>query len=253
MRIHSLVAVVALATLPSCYQFAVTAHAGFAQYAIEGDLGYVDGSSAAAVDQDVESAFGIGDDQGTPVARIAIDTGVPVLSASGFMFDEQGSGVLQGSFGNAFAAGLPVNSDFELTNLKAAYAFKIPLGPVSVSPGVGLDYFDLTLELRDQFGFGRETLELKAPVPIGFLRGEVNLGDYVSLLAEGGYMSILVDDFDMTLLDIEAMLMVRPTKMLDLFVGYRMIDFEGEGEIESDRTDANFQFGGFMIGGGVRF
>lgn len=252
MRIHSLMAVVALATLPSCYQFAVSAHAGFAQYAVEGDLGYVDGASATSVDQDVESAFGLGDDQGIPVGRIAIDTGVPVLSVSGFMFDEQGQGVLQGNFGNAFTAGLPVNSDFELTNAKAAYAFQIGMGPVSISPGIGVDYFDLKLELRDQFGFGRETLELQAPVPIAFLRGEVDLG-VVSLLAEGGYMSVDVEDVEVSLLDIEAMLMVKPTAMLDLFVGYRMIEFEGEGEIDGDRTDADFQLGGFMIGGGLRF
>jgi len=252
MRIHSLLAVVALATLPSCYQFAVSAHAGFAQMAVEGDIGYVGGSTNATVSQDVESAFGLGDDQGIPVGRLAVDTGVPVLAVSGFMFDEQGSGVLQGNFGDTFSAGLPINSDFELTNIKASWAFQIPMGPVSISPGIGVDYFDINLEVRDQFGFGVETLELQAPVPIAFLRGEVDIG-FVSLLAEGGYMKVDVEDVELTLLDIEAMLMVKPSSWLDLFVGYRMIEFEGDGEIDDDTFQGDFELGGFMVGGGLRF
>jgi hypothetical protein len=252
MRTHLFVAAVAIATLPSCYQFAVSAHAGVARLALDGDIGYVGGASATSVAQDVDSAFGLGDDQNTVTGRLAIDTGVPVLAVSGFLFDEQGRGVLQSNFGNTFAAGLPVRSDFELTNVKGSYAFQIGMGPVSISPGIAVDYFDLSLEVRDQFGFGVERAELQAPIPLGFLRAEVDLG-IVSLLAEGGYMKIDVDDVEMKLLDIEAMLMIRPTAMLDLFVGYRLIELDGDGDIDGDTFEADFKLSGLMIGGGIRF
>jgi hypothetical protein len=89
-------------------------------------------------------------------------------------------------------------------------------------------------------------------VPIAFLRGEVDIG-FVTLLAEGGYVKVDVEDVELTLLDIEAMLMIQPTSMLDLFVGYRMIEFEGDGEIDGDTFQGDFELGGFMVGGGIRF
>ena len=254
MRIPLFAALLATSILPSCYQLALSGNVGYAQLAVSGDIGYVSGSSAGNVRQDVKSAFGLGDDQGSPYARVALDTGVQVLSVSGFQFDESGTGTLEANFGDSplLTAGVPVRTDLEMTNLKAAYALQISLGPVAISPGIAVDYFDLNLQVRDLIGITTESVELQAPVPLAFLRGEVDLG-IVSAIAEIGYMEYGVDDVDGSLLDIEAMLQVHPTAMLSVFVGYRSMNLQADGLIDGDTFDTDITIGGFILGGGLRF
>ncbi|MCA8975158.1 MAG: hypothetical protein KDC98_10570, partial [Planctomycetes bacterium] len=135
MRIRLFAAGLCLATLPSCFQFEVAAQAGYANLALDGNLGYQNGTTGPAVDQDIESAFGLGDRQGTPFVRAEIDTGVPVISVSAFMFEDDGIGRLNADFGD-ISAGLPVQTEFELTSIKAAYTFDIPIVPgiASIQP-----------------------------------------------------------------------------------------------------------------------
>ena len=131
---YFLIVAVPLLVLPSCYQLEVTAEAAYAQLSLDGDIGYRNGATTASIEQDIESAFGLGDDQGTPYGRVMVDVGVPVLAVSGFQFEESGTGYLQADFGNV-PAGIGVDSDFEMTNAKASLAFQIDLGPVAISPG----------------------------------------------------------------------------------------------------------------------
>jgi hypothetical protein len=247
-------AAAAVATLPSCFQLEVSAHAGYAQLAVDGDLGYVSGAAPAAISQDLESAFGLGDDQGRPYARVALDTGVQVIAVSAFTFEESGTGVLEASFGDSgtLVAGTSVRSDLELWNAKASYAFELELGPVSIAPGICANYLDLDLRVRDLIGLADERAELQAPVPMAFVRGTVGLG-VVSGVVEIGYMAIDVDDVDTEFLDVEVLAMVHPTPLLDLFAGYRLLALDAEGEIDGDAFDADLQVGGFVVGGGVRF
>jgi hypothetical protein len=249
-----LAALAAVATLPSCFSFGATAHVGYAQLAVDGDIGYVSGSTTASVAQDVESAFGLGDDQGRPYARVAADLGVPVIAVSAFTFEESGTGVLQANFGDSgtLIAGTPVESNLEMFNAKGSLAFEIDFGPISVAPGVCANYFDLDMRVRDLIGIADERVELNAPVPMVFVRGQVDVA-IVSGIVEVGYMAIDVDDVETKFLDVEVLAMVHPTAMLDLFVGYRMLDLDAEGEIDGDTFDADLQIGGFLIGGGVRF
>ena len=53
MRILSLVAILACSTLTSCFQLEVTAQAGYAQLALDGYVGYVDGATSASIAQDI--------------------------------------------------------------------------------------------------------------------------------------------------------------------------------------------------------
>lgn len=253
MRIH-LLAFVALATLPACYQFDVAAQAGYAQLAVDGNFGYVQGSSTTSVRQDVDSAFGLGSGQGAPYARVALDTGVPVLSVSGFTFQDSGTGTLQADFGqgSVLTAGVPVRSELTFTNLKGACAFQIEIGPVAISPGLAVDWFDIDLNVRDQIGIASESVDLSGPLPLAFLRGEVGLGP-VAALAEVGYIGANIDGVDASLLDVEAQLLVRPTGWLDLFVGYRYLALTAEGLVSNDTYDVDLTVDGFMLGGGVRF
>lgn len=240
--------------LTSCYQFAVSADAGYAQLKLDGDLGYVDGASTVNFQQDIQSAFGLGDKQGTPYGRVSIDTGVPVVTVSGFQFDESGEGVLQANFGDSplLIAGTPVRSDIELANIKGSYLFQIDLGPVAISPGIAVDWFDLDVRVRDRFGIADERVELQAPVPLLMLRGEVDLG-VVGAMAEVGYLEVDVDDIQASLLDIEAMLTLKPAWWFDLFAGYRSLAIDADGLVDGDSVDADLTISGFIVGGGLRF
>lgn len=254
MRLLCLVVAAPLLALPSCTQFQVTAQAAYAQLSLDGDIGYKSASDptvAASIQQDIGSAFGLGDAQDGPYGRVMIDMGVPVLAVSGFSFEERGTGMLQANFGDV-PAGLGVNTDFEMQNAKASYAFQIDLGPVAIAPGIAVDYFDLHIDVRDVFGAFEETVDLAGPVPMLFLRAEADLG-VVAAVAEGGYMQIDIEDVTASLLDIEAMIEVRPTSLLNLFVGYRLMNLVVDGTIDNDTIDSDFTLSGFFVGGGLRF
>jgi hypothetical protein len=159
--------------------------------------------------------------------------------------------VLQANFGDV-PAGIGVNSDFEMTNGKASLAFQIDLGPVAVSPGLAVDYFDLKVDVQDVFGAFQESVELAGPVPMLFLRAEADLG-IVAAVAEGGYMRIDLDEVTASLLDLEALVEVRPTSLIHLFVGYRLLNLAADGTIDGDTFDTDITLSGFFVGGGVRF
>lgn len=242
-----------LMALPACTVPTLEAQAGYAQLSLDGDIGYANGNTVA-VQQDVESAFGLGDTQGSPYGRAQVDFGVPVLTVSAFNFEDEGRGFLQSDFGNipALGGGVPVQSELEMLNAKVSYAFEIGLGPVSISPGVAVDYFDLQIDVTDAFGLAREQVDVNGPLPLGFLRAELDFG-IVSAFAEAGYMSAEIDDVDGELLDIEAQLVVHPTDLIELFVGYRHVNMVLDGLIDDDTVDTDITISGLIFGGGIRF
>jgi hypothetical protein len=249
-----LAAAAALTVLPSCGTPSASAHIAYASFAVDGEFGYVSGASTASVSQDVETAFGLGDDQSLPYARAQVDFGVPVLTGSVFRFEESGDGVLQANFGDSgtLVAGTPVTTDFEMFNAKMSATFDISLGPITVAPGLAVDYVDLDVRVRDRIGIADERAQLTAPVPLAFVRGQVDLW-LVTGVVEVGYMAIDVEDVDTTIFDLEVLAVVHPLPLLDLFAGYRMIDVDADGQVDGDTFDADLQIGGFMIGGGLRF
>lgn len=251
---HLLPLTVAALLFAGCQIPTMTAQVGYARLAVDGDIGYVSGSSSGSISQDVESAFGLGDSQGSPYGRAVLDTGVQVLSVSAFALSDEGTGVLEANFGDSglLLANTPVRSKLDLFNVKAAYAFEIPIGPVSISPGIALDYFDLDLEVSDLIGITTERVELNAPLPLAFLRAEAAFGP-VSAVAEVGYIEADVEDVTAKFLDVEAMLAVQPTLLLQLFVGYRSLHLDASGTIDGDAFDADLRISGLLIGGGVRF
>jgi hypothetical protein len=254
MRLHYLVLAVAGLGCGSCYQLAVKAQAGYAQMSIEGDIALnpTAGGGTASIRQDIETALGLGDDQGSPYARAQFDLGVPVFAVSGFMFEEQGTGTLQANYGN-ITAGTNVNSDLELMNARASMAFQIELGPVSIAPGLAANWVDLTLEVADTAGIATETVELSAPLPMAFVRGEAELG-IVALIAELGYLEVPeYDDIEGSVWDAEAIVELRPTPALNFFAGYRGINVEVEGEVDNQDFFADITLSGWIIGGGVKF
>lgn len=245
-----LLAGLALIALPACSVPSAEVQAGFAQLSLDGDVGYVVGATAAGK-QDAKSAFGLGDDQGSPYVRGQLDFGVPVLTVSGFSFEDEGQGRFGAgaNFGNLMGA-VPVNSTLELQALKASYAFDIGFGPVAISPGIAVSYFDLAIEATN--GLITEQVDLNGPLPLGFLRATVDFGT-VGAFVEAGYIGADVDDVDGKVLDIEAQLVVRPWSALELFVGYRHLQLELDGMIDNDTFDTDLTISGLIFGGGLKF
>ena len=254
MRIRHLIAIPALIALTSCYQFEITAQAGYAELGLDGDVGYVEdpgNTNPVAVQQDIQS-LGLGEDQGTPYGRVEMDFGVPVLAVSGFLFEEDGRGVLDATFGN-IPVGAAVDTEFELGSAKVSYAFEIPLGPVSIQPGVALNVVDFSLLARDTIGFATADVELQAPLPMGFVRGEIDILGWLQFVGEVGYIEVDVDDVEAEMLDVEALAELTALEPLNLFIGWRSIDIAGKGEIDGDSVDIDFGLSGLIIGGGFRF
>lgn len=252
MRIRNLLAAMTLLGLCSCYQLEVSAQVGYAQLALDGDLGYVNGESNAEIRQDIESAFGLGDDQGSVYGRASVDFGVPTLTASGFLFEDEGQGILTADFGDNLVANTPVVSEFSMANAKVSYVFDISLGPVTISPGLAADFVDLSMEVQDAFGIVSEKVELQAPIPLAFLRAGLDFG-IVGAMVEGGYMQVDIEDVEAKMLDIEALVELRPLDWLNVFVGYRSIEVQAEGLIDDDQADIDIGVSGWLVGGGIRF
>lgn len=239
--------------LASCTGLGVSAQAGYAELALGGDVSLTTaGSSSPNIDQDIESAFGLGDDQGSPYGRVQLDLGTPVLTLTGFDFEESGRGTLQADFGN-INAGTDVLTDVQITNLKASLTFDIGIGPVTVAPGIGVDWFAFDFVVQDTIGFVTEDVELEAPVPMAFVRGEVDLG-IAGGIVELGYAKVPeIDEVEGSILDIEALVEFRPIPKLHLFAGYRAQLLEIEGEVDDDAFDLDMDLTGFLLGGGIRF
>jgi len=239
----------ALIALSACSIPTAEVQAGFAQLSIEGNVGYVEGATNATIEQDAESAFGLGDKQGSPYVRGQIDFGMPRLTVSAFTFEDEGEGVLTADFGS-LTTGVGVNSSVDMQALKAAYSLDLGIGPVSVSPGLAVDYFDLTIEASN--GLISEQLDLNGPLPLLFLRTELDFGT-IGAFVEAGYITADIDDVDGEMLDLEAQLIYRPWSMLELFAGYRLMHLAVEGEIDGDSTDTDLTISGLVFGGGLKF
>lgn len=249
----------ALLPLPACYQIQVTANAGPALLSVSGDIGYHEGSSVGGsstfppVIQDIDSAFGVGNTETVPFGSVAVDTGVPVLTISSFRFATSGEGALQEGFGG-LANGTPVRSDFEVLDVKATYVFGIPLGPLSISPGFGVDYLDMKLRVVNQVNPSEvQTADLTAPIPYGVVRAEYVHEKRLRLMAEIGHMSADVDDYEARLVEFEAMVSYQLSTHWHLFAGYRYLVLDAKAELDGDFIDAKFSMQGPMVGGGLRF
>ncbi|MGE3174624.1 MAG: hypothetical protein AB7O97_18475 [Planctomycetota bacterium] len=236
----------------SCFQLKMTAQGGYAKLGVDGDIALSNTTGGSIIDQDFESAFGLGEDQGSPYLRLQLDLGVPVLTVSGVTFEERGRGTVNATFGN-ISAGTPVDSLLEFSNVKASYAFQIDLGPVAVAPGIAVDLFDLKMNVRDTFGIAEEDIDVLAPIPMAFVRGEVDLA-WVAAVAELGYMKVPeIDGIEGQFFDAELLAEVRPTPLVHLFAGYRLMHLDGEGTVDDEDFAADFNISGWVIGGGVRF
>lgn len=244
----------ALVSGPSCTQLGVAAQAGYATMAIDGDvaLAATSGGGAASLSQDVETAFGLGDPQGSAYGRLQFDFGVPVLTVSAFQLLEEGQGTLVAQFGN-LPAGTDVLTDLSFFDAKASLAFGFDLGPVRLAPGLAIDYIDLDMQVQDTFGILTEDIEVMAPIPLLYLGAELDLG----IAAVAGEIGVLdvpeIDDVEGTFWDAELQAELELSPAAQLFVGYRFLSMDARGTVDGQDFAADLEVSGWMIGGTLRF
>lgn len=240
--------------LAGCVPISVSGQVGYTQMKVGGELALTTGTgdNAEAIDQGVDSAFGLGSGQGSPYLRAQVDLGAPVVTASVFWLRESGRGELAETFGG-LSQGTAVESRLDLAVAKITAAYDFDLGLVKLSPGVLFDVFALDFSASEQTFLSREEISDVALVPMAFLRGEADLGP-VTAVAEAGYLEFSnINNASGQFLDCEAMIEWSPLPMGHVFAGYRYISIRGEGDTGSGDFATNLQIQGWVIGGGVRF
>ncbi|HEX6813394.1 MAG TPA: hypothetical protein VF384_17380 [Planctomycetota bacterium] len=244
--------IVALATA-ACAPMRMSAQAGYTQTAVSGQIALEsDGGGSSSSKQDIESAFGLGDAQGSPWLRAQAHFGVPVLTASGFWLKESGTGVLDASFGGLPVA-TPVATDLELGCGKFSLVFGIDAGPVKLSPGLAIDVFDIDFRATETTLGNREEIDELLAVPMLLLRAEAPL-EALNFVAEIGYLETPeVDGNDGSFLDVEAMIECVVLGQCSVIAGYRLLDLDAKGETDSDSFVTDLQIRGWFVGGGIRF
>jgi len=244
-----------VAALPSCIHFGANAHVGYTRMRMSGTMALnatAGGTPVASIKNDIETDLGLGDPSDSLYARVELDGGPIALTASGFQYAESGSGTLTFDFGN-ISAGTTVDSDIEFNNLKVALTLDIiDVAGVRLSPGVGVDLFDVKMSVKDTTMLIDESVDELLPVPMVFVKGELALGPVTATVDAGG-MSATVQELNGSYWDIEGLVRLKLFSNLEAFAGYRYISIDGDGTSEGQDFDVNVVLDGWMIGGGVSF
>lgn len=236
-----------------CVPVGFSGQVGYARMKVGGDLALDNGGGAtSAIEQGVDSAFGLGDSQGSPYFRGQLDLGGPVLTGSVFWLRDEGQGQLQDAFGG-LPAGTAVEGRLDLGVAKLSAVYDLDLGLIKVSPGVLFDVFALDFTARELTLGSREEIDDVVFVPMPFVRAEAGLGP-VTAIGEVGYLEVSsLGDNEGQFLDFEAMLEIHPIPLGHVFVGYRYVGIDGSGDTGDEAFATDLQIQGWVIGGGLRF
>jgi hypothetical protein len=244
-------ALLALA-LAGCSPLRAKAYAGYMQSELTGAIGLSPpASTLPPTNVDVEDALGA-DTSGSPYGRLELGAGIVNLTSSAFQFSSSGTGTLNAQFG-ALPVSTPVDSDIDFFNIKSALTLDLlDVGFLRISPGFGVDYLDLDVEVRATSIAALERLQVQVPAPLGFVQAEVTVGPF-GITADFGAMSINTEEVDGDYLDFEGLVHVKPLPHVELFGGYRWIQFDATGSVDGQLYEADLELRGWFVGGGVTF
>ena len=148
--------------------------------------------------------------------------------------------------------GSTVETDIEIMNFKGAVTFDIvDVGPLRLSPGVGVDLFDIDMTINATAPVvASERVEILTPVPMLFLQTELDFG-LVGATLDTGWMSLDLGDVKGTWIDIEGLANFNVFGPFELFAGYRYISIDTEGEADGQAFEADIELQGWILGGGI--
>jgi hypothetical protein len=226
--------------------------AGYSLFNVKGDVA-LSPSPGLPLDNfrvGVEEDLGLDDAAGSPFGKLEVGLGICSVTVSAFEYDESASGRLSRNFGT-LPVGADIATDARILNAKGAVLFELlDIGGLKLSPGIGVDYFDMDLAVSSSGA--SESVDAEAPVPMVFAQGELDIGP-ASFVVEGGYMEAHLEDAKGRFWDLEAIARIHLGKTLHVFGGYRYIDIAAKGEADGQPFDTNLEMRGWMLGGGFRF
>ncbi len=242
-----------LLALSSCSGLGIKIDGGFAQMEMDGSVAVSPSNTAVNLDTiqvDIQDNLGLDEASGTPYGRVELSAAVASFTFSGFTMDQSGSGTIPVTFGD-LSVNANVSSELEMQALKAAVHFDlINVGILRLSPGIGVDLFDIKWAVTDTSSLVEEDIEVLAPIPMVFVQAEVDLGS-LDFVLDVGAIDIDVGDAEGTFIDVEAVLRYSVMKNFEIFGGYRWISLDAEGKDDTQSFAADLTIQGWMLGGGI--
>jgi hypothetical protein len=241
-----------LVAFAACAPLEVTTQLAYMRSAIDGELTLAPASGIRSTPQDVDGAFGLGDDRESPFARVVADFGTPVLRGSGFWLHESGRGVLDDDFGG-LPAGTSVQTDLDLGVFELTGELEWTFGPLTVAPGVSVDL--LALDFRaETSASNREEIDELVVVPMPSLRATLEPGAGVALSLEASYLDARgLFDSDARFADVEASVVWPIASHVHVLAGFRWLDADAEAVTATDDVRIDVEVRGWYVGGGFRF
>jgi hypothetical protein len=232
----------------------VTIEGGVYAPTLEGNIGL---STTVATDVDtidLDSSLDLGKTEYVPYLRGEVALAGFDLALSGFRTSQTGTGTVTADFGN-ITAGSTVDSKLDLALAHAALCYDfIETSPFTLGAGIGADYFDLDMDVHNVAFMLDESVQIRQAVPLLVARGVVRTPVIpLDLQLEVGGITGHVEDFDGTLIDIEALLHCKIVGPLSMYGGYRYVHCDFQGTTDSRGFDADVSVSGFLLGATLRF
>lgn len=201
---------------------------------------------------DLKGSLDVGSTEPSPYLRFEANQGPQQIRIHGFGYDSNGSGVLDGAFGN-IPAGTAVTTSMEFFNASAAWSWDLfPGDDVRLAPGVQVAFASLDVSATAASPSRFEKVNTDVIVPMPYVEGSIALGP-VTLVADAGVIAANLGDANGRYWDVEALARFKPGDDFELFAGWRYLLMDSHGIATARDFDADIYMNGWFIGGGVRF
>ncbi len=217
-----------------------------------GDVALQNSSGSLVLHDNQNSLAGLGVDhtEASPYLRFETMQDKHRWRLHGFALDSEGSGELEGGFGD-LPAGTSVTTELEFFTVAGSYAYELVHNDTfRLGLGGQLTYAQLDVS-ASAFG-GREQVETSALVPMPYAELDIFLGD-VTLGVDGGFMAADLGDADGRYVDVDVAARWYALQDFELMAGYRYFVFDAYGEASSRDFDADVEVRGWYLGGMIRF
>lgn len=238
--------------LASCQTPDFAVDAGYMIMELAGNIGFDASGGGGSFGINLGQGLDISDAD-SPYAKVEFSVLGLRIGISGFKYSDSGDSTLDASFGD-ISAGSTVQTDVDMLNVKGTIAYDlVSLDFLRISPGISVDYFDIDMKMVASSPIAAfEELDFKAPVPMPYISAAMWYGDFI-LDAELSAISVDLQDVDGVYFDLSTKLHYKPLPLIDVFVGYRYLLIDADGEADGQDFDADVHMNGLFFGGRIGF
>jgi len=250
--VRPLAALLLPALLAACETPEFAADAGYMVMELAGDIGLDSSGGGGSLGINLGQGLDISN-ANSPYAKVEMAVGGFRFGVSGFKYSDSGDSTLDTSFGD-ISPGSTVQTDVDMLNVKGTIAYDVfDFGFLRISPGISVDYFDIDMKMAATSPVAAfEEIEFEVPVPMPYLSAELNYEDF-TLDAEVSGISVNLDDADGLYWDISTKLHYQPLPLVHIFVGYRYLLINADGDSSGQDFDGDVHMNGLFFGGRVGF